>query len=155
LYQCIVSRGSELESKNKIPSGFGIFETVSLGAFVSKALCLLVHLRGGWLLAATARRDPMIAVALSLAPTVNVRSDFVGANATGGFIQFGYFSHIIEKWQLFEDIVPSQHWLKQRMDELEKTRHFIAHNRALLPSEYQRVYMYIMYIADWNRVVGL
>jgi hypothetical protein len=29
------------------------------------------------------------------------------------------------------------------MDELEKTRHFIAHNRALLPSEYQRVYMYI------------
>jgi hypothetical protein len=28
----------------------------------------------------------------------------------------------------------------------------IAHNRALLPSEYQRVYMYI---ADWNRVVGL
>jgi hypothetical protein len=36
------------------------------------------------------------------------------------------------------------------MDELEKTRHFIAHNRALLPSEYQRVY-----IADWNRVVGL
>jgi hypothetical protein len=38
------------------------------------------------------------------------------------------------------------------MDELEKTRHFIAHNRALLPSENQRVYMYI---ADWNRVVGL
>jgi hypothetical protein len=43
-----------------------------------------------------------------------------------------------------------QNWLKQRMDELEKTRHFIAHNRALLPSEDQRVY-----IADWNRVVGL
>jgi hypothetical protein len=38
------------------------------------------------------------------------------------------------------------------MDELEKTRHFIAHNRARLPSENQRVYMYI---ADWNRVVGL
>jgi hypothetical protein len=38
------------------------------------------------------------------------------------------------------------------MDELEKTRHFIAHNRALLPSEYQRIYMYI---AEWNRVVGL
>jgi hypothetical protein len=29
------------------------------------------------------------------------------------------------------------------MDELEKTRHFIAHNRARLPSEYQRVCMYI------------
>jgi HEPN superfamily Swt1-like protein len=96
----------------------------------------------------------MIVVALlSSAPTVNVRSDFVGANAIGGFIEFGHLSQIIvEKWQLFEDIVPCQHWLKQRMDELERTRHFIAHNRALLPSEYQRVYMYI---ADWNRVVSL
>jgi hypothetical protein len=70
-----------------------------------------------------------------------------------GFMEFGQLSGIIvEKWKLFQEIVPSQHWLKQRMDELEKTRHFIAHNRALLPSEYQRIYMYI---ADWNRVVGL
>ncbi|HXW48940.1 MAG TPA: Swt1 family HEPN domain-containing protein [Xanthobacteraceae bacterium] len=70
-----------------------------------------------------------------------------------GFIEFGHLSQIIiDKWQFFEDIMPSQHWLKQRMDELEKTRHFIAHNRTLLPTEYQRVYMYI---ADWNRVVGL
>jgi hypothetical protein len=38
------------------------------------------------------------------------------------------------------------------MEELEKVRNFIAHNRVLLPSEYQRVYMYI---ADWNRVIGL
>lgn len=70
-----------------------------------------------------------------------------------GFIEFGHLSQIvIEKWQFFQDIVPSQHWLKQRMDELEKVRHFIAHNRGLLPSEFQRIYMYI---ADWNRVVGL
>jgi hypothetical protein len=70
-----------------------------------------------------------------------------------GYVEFGHLSQIIiDKWESFEDIVPSQHWLKQRMDELEKTRHFIAHNRVLLPSEYQRVYMYI---ADWNRVVGL
>jgi Swt1-like HEPN len=44
------------------------------------------------------------------------------------------------------------HWLKQRMDEMEKVRNFIAHNRMLLPSEFQRLYMYI---ADWNRVIGL
>jgi hypothetical protein len=70
-----------------------------------------------------------------------------------GFTDFAHLSGIIiDKWQLFEDIMPTQHWLKQRLDELEKTRHFIAHNRVLLPSEYQRVYMYI---ADWNRVVGL
>ena len=38
-----------------------------------------------------------------------------------GFIEFGHLSQIIiDKWQFFEDIVPSQHWLKQRMDELEK-----------------------------------
>ncbi|MFS0490925.1 Swt1 family HEPN domain-containing protein, partial [Leadbetterella byssophila] len=67
-----------------------------------------------------------------------------------GFIDFGMLSSImIEKWQFFSNIIPSQHWLKQRMEELEKARHFIAHNRMLLPSEFQRIYMYI---ADWNRV---
>lgn len=70
-----------------------------------------------------------------------------------GFVDFGQLaSVIVEKWTYFEDLVPSQHWLKQRMDELEKARNFIAHNRMLLPSEFNRVYMYI---ADWNRSVGL
>ena len=70
-----------------------------------------------------------------------------------GFVEFGHLAQImIDKWDLFMDIIPSQHWLKQRMEELEKTRHFIAHNRMLLPSEFQRIYMYI---ADWNRVIGL
>ena len=70
-----------------------------------------------------------------------------------GFVDFSHLSVIIiEKWSLFEDIVPSQHWLKQRMDELEKSRNFIAHNRTLLPTEFQRIYMYI---ADWNRVIGI
>jgi Swt1-like HEPN len=70
-----------------------------------------------------------------------------------GFVEFGDLSSIIvEKWEHFEDLIPSQHWLKQRMDELEKVRNFIAHNRMLLPSEFHRIYMYI---ADWNRVIGL
>lgn len=69
-----------------------------------------------------------------------------------GFVEFGHLAQlIIAKWEHFQ-VIPSQHWLKQRMDELEKVRHFIAHNRMLLPSEFQRLYMYI---ADWNRVVGL
>jgi len=69
-----------------------------------------------------------------------------------GFAEFGHLAQIIiAKWEYFQ-VIPSQHWLKQRMDELEKVRHFIAHNRMLLPSEFQRLYMYI---ADWNRVVGL
>lgn len=70
-----------------------------------------------------------------------------------GFLDFGHLAQVIlNKWEHFESIIPSQHWLKQRMDELEKSRNFIAHNRMLLPSEFQRMYMYI---ADWNRVVGL
>jgi len=70
-----------------------------------------------------------------------------------GFLEFGHLAQIIiNKWPHFEDVIPSQHWLKQRMDELEKVRNFIAHNRMLLPSEFQRIYMYI---ADWNHVVGL
>ncbi|MEP3388540.1 MAG: Swt1 family HEPN domain-containing protein [Reichenbachiella sp.] len=70
-----------------------------------------------------------------------------------GFVDFGMLAKImIEKWEHFSNLVPSQHWLNQRMDELEKSRHFIAHNRTLLPSEFQRIYMYI---ADWNRVIGL
>lgn len=70
-----------------------------------------------------------------------------------GFVDFGHLAQIIvAKWDLFKDVVPTQHWLKQRMDELEKSRNFIAHNRMLLPSEFQRLYMYI---ADWNRVIGL
>lgn len=70
-----------------------------------------------------------------------------------GFVDFGHLAQIIvAKWDHFKNIVPTQHWLRQRMEEIEKARNFIAHNRMLLPSEFQRLYMYI---ADWNRVVGL
>ena len=69
------------------------------------------------------------------------------------FLEFGHLSDIIvNNWEDFSDLIPSQHWLKQRMDELEKTRNFIAHHRLLLPSEFSRIEMYIK---DWNKVVGL
>ena len=70
-----------------------------------------------------------------------------------GFVDFSHLAQIIiAKWDHFKAIVPTQHWLKQRMEEIEKARNFIAHNRMLLPSEFQRLYMYI---SDWNRVIGL
>jgi hypothetical protein len=70
-----------------------------------------------------------------------------------GFVDFGHLSQIIvAKWEFFKGVVPTQHWLNQRMDELEKSRNFIAHNRMLLPSEFQRLYMYV---TDWNRAIGL
>jgi hypothetical protein len=70
-----------------------------------------------------------------------------------GFVQFGHLADIIvENWDDFSDLIPSQHWLKQRMDEMEKARNFIAHNRLLLPGEFQRLEIYV---GDWNRGVGL
>ena len=69
------------------------------------------------------------------------------------FIEFGHLADIVaHNWDDFADLIPSQHWLKQRMDELEQARNFVAHNRLLLPAEFQRLYMYV---ADWNRQVGL
>lgn len=68
------------------------------------------------------------------------------------FIEFGHLSDIImQNWENFSDLIPSQQWLKQRMDELEKARNYIAHNRLLLPTEFRRIEMYI---ADWNKTVG-
>jgi hypothetical protein len=70
-----------------------------------------------------------------------------------GFIQFGHLADIItNNWADFADLVPTQHFLKQRFDELEKARNFIAHNRLLMPGEFDRIEMYV---ADWNRQVGL
>lgn len=69
------------------------------------------------------------------------------------FVEFGHLSDIIvANWDDFRDLIPTQHWLKQRFDELEKARHFIAHHRFLLPGEFQRIEMYV---SDWNRMVGL
>jgi hypothetical protein len=69
------------------------------------------------------------------------------------FSDFGDLAAIIvQNWDHFRDIIPSQDWLRQRMSELEKARHFVAHNRMLMPSEFQRVYMYI---SDWNKVIGI
>lgn len=68
------------------------------------------------------------------------------------FVEFGHLSDIIiHNWIDFSDLIPTQHWIKQRMDELEKARNYIAHNRLLLPSEFKRIEQYIR---DWNKQVG-
>lgn len=69
------------------------------------------------------------------------------------FVDFGHLSDIItNNWDDFSDLIPTQHWIKQRFDELEKARNFVAHNRLLLPSEFRRIEMYV---SDWNKMVGL
>jgi hypothetical protein len=68
------------------------------------------------------------------------------------FTEFGHLSDIIlHNWADFSDLIPTQHWVKQRLDELEKARNYIAHNRLLLPSEFRRIEQYIN---DWNKQVG-
>jgi Swt1-like HEPN len=70
-----------------------------------------------------------------------------------GFVDFGGLCDIvINCWERFEDLIPSQHWLKQRLDELERVRNFIAHHRLLADAEFARLEMYVR---DWNRQVGL
>ncbi|NMN58468.1 hypothetical protein FHT36_002370 [Xanthobacter sp. SG618] len=69
------------------------------------------------------------------------------------YVDFGDLSQIIiQNWDNFKEIIPTQSWLNQRMVELEKARNFVAHNRMLLPNEFQRLYMYI---SDWNKTVGI
>lgn len=69
------------------------------------------------------------------------------------YVDFGDLSQIIiSNWENFKEIIPNQSWLNQRMVELEKARNFVAHNRMLLPTEFQRIYMYI---SDWNKTVGI
>jgi len=69
------------------------------------------------------------------------------------FVDFGHLAQIItENWDAFSDLIPSQVWLKQRFDEMEKARNFVAHSRVLLPTEFVRLEMYI---ADWNTQVGV
>ena len=68
------------------------------------------------------------------------------------FSDFGDLgSIIIENWDYFDSLIESQNWLKMRMDELEKARNSIAHNRLLLDDECQRIYMYI---EDWDKAIG-
>lgn len=69
------------------------------------------------------------------------------------FVEFGGLSDIImQNWELFSDLIPTQHWLKQRMDELEQARNYIAHNRLLADTEFRRIESYV---GDWLRQVGV
>lgn len=68
------------------------------------------------------------------------------------YIELGHLSDIIvANWERFSDLVPSQHWLKQRFDEIEQARNFVAHNRLLMPGEFARLEQYI---TDWRKQVG-
>jgi hypothetical protein len=69
------------------------------------------------------------------------------------YVDFGDLATImVQNWEQFKYILPGQDWMTQRMTELEKARNFVAHNRMLQPTEFQRIYMYV---SDWSKVIGL
>jgi len=65
------------------------------------------------------------------------------------FVTLGQLTDIIvNNWDDFSDLVPSQHWLKQKFEEVEKARNWVAHNRLLSAAEFIRMETHI---SDWNR----
>ena len=58
---------------------------------------------------------------------------------------------IISNWEDFEDLLPDQHWISARLDELEASRNVIAHSNLLDQRELDRIKMYL---EDWIRQVG-
>ena len=58
---------------------------------------------------------------------------------------------IINNWEDFEDLLPDQHWISARLDELEASRNVIAHSNLLDQRELDRIKMYL---GDWIRQVG-
>ena len=76
--------------------------------------------------------------------------------AKGRLIDFATFGQlvkiIVENWEDFKYIIPTQAWLNQKMNEIEDVRNFIAHSRLLSSREFDRM---ALYIEDWNRQVGL
>jgi hypothetical protein len=67
------------------------------------------------------------------------------------FTLFGDLASIvIKEWEEFDDLFPNQPWVKQRLDELERSRNVIAHANLLPDSEIERLEQYL---EDWLRQV--
>lgn len=60
------------------------------------------------------------------------------------YTNFGDLGLIItSNYNLFKDIFPSLGWIKQRIDDIEKSRNIIAHNNPLPKKEIERIKMYL------------
>ncbi len=68
------------------------------------------------------------------------------------YTDFGDLKILIRNnWPDFEDLLPDQHWITARLDELEASRNVIAHSNLLDDREMDRIKMYL---DDWMRQVG-
>ena len=68
------------------------------------------------------------------------------------YTDFGDMSDIIcNQWENFEDLFPSQEWVRTRLGDLEQSRNAIAHNNALSERDTNRIKVYL---DDWVKQVG-
>jgi hypothetical protein len=68
------------------------------------------------------------------------------------YTDFGDLLLLIQgNWPDFEDLFPDQHWIANRLNDLEASRNIIAHSNQLDEREIDRVKMYLH---DWIRQVG-
>lgn len=64
---------------------------------------------------------------------------------------FGQLASIFKTlWQDFDDLFPSQQWIVQRLEELERSRNVVMHGNILPPSEIERIERYL---TDWLKQV--
>lgn len=57
---------------------------------------------------------------------------------------------MMKEWSEFDELFPGQSWIKQRLDELERSRNVIAHANLLPDAEIDRIERYL---DDWLRQV--
>lgn len=68
------------------------------------------------------------------------------------YADFGDLLMLIQNnWSDFEDLFPDQHWIANRLNDLEASRNIIAHSNLLDDRELARIRMYLQ---DWLRQVG-
>jgi len=68
------------------------------------------------------------------------------------YTDFGdLFTIVQNNWTDFEDLFPDQHWIANRLNDLEASRNVIAHMNTLDAREVARIKMYL---EDWTKQVG-
>lgn len=74
------------------------------------------------------------------------------ANDEISYCDFGDLSDIIQNnWSEFEDLFPTQDWVKTRLDDLEPSRNALAHSNVLADQDIERI---AMFLRDWLLQVG-
>ena len=68
------------------------------------------------------------------------------------YLDFGDLAKlIVNSWDVFDDLLPSQPWVVSRLDDAERSRNVIAHTNLLSAEEINRLEMYLR---DWIKQIG-